>query len=107
MALARMSYGHQALDSDAAEWREHARAVLQAADAVSAVPGWMPIETAPRDGREFLCTGHVTNDPKRERFYTVVFWDGMFFRDDSGQVDYGTHWMPLPAAPGAEQKGGV
>lgn len=38
MALARMSYGHQALDSDAAEWREHARAVLQAADAVSAVP---------------------------------------------------------------------
>ena len=38
MALARMSYGHQALDSDAAEWREHARAVLKAADAVSAVP---------------------------------------------------------------------
>ena len=63
------------------------------------VGGWMPIETAPKNGTEIL--GYT-----EEVGALVLYWDSM-----TGEMDHWsdgrsvsfwkpTHWMPLPAAPG-------
>lgn len=95
--------------------------------AIAAPPGWQPIETAPMDGCAVLvmrdiwpgtalgraeeCNGHNT--------YVAAWWakegsDGMgrwvCYMDavfDPTCPIAPTHWMPLPAAPGAPdaQKG--
>ena len=112
--------------------RADARAVLQAADAVSApsthqadvsksaveIDGWRPIETAPKDGTMLLLAGFNFGNPQRGQHITAGSW-----RNERGwweglpdpvaehltantQLNNLTHWMPLPAAPGSEQKGG-
>lgn len=115
MALARMSYGPLALASDAAEWREHARAVLQAADAVSAGAGWQPIETAPKDGKPVML-GSVDGSwvGKWSPVYPSGYapenpWFSLMLNHDhtGGRRGKPTHWMHLPAAPGSEQKEGA
>jgi hypothetical protein len=66
--------------------------------------GWMPIETAPKDGTRVLVwiadksyTGHAFAKPW---FYST---DGRFGGGAEGyNGDWNiTHWMPLPLAPGA------
>lgn len=63
------------------------------------VGGWLPIETAPKNGTEIL--GYT-----EEVGALVLYWDSM-----TGEMDHWsdgmsvrfwkpTHWMPLPAAPG-------
>jgi hypothetical protein len=63
------------------------------------VGGWMPIETAPKNGTEIL--GYT-----EEGGALVLYWDSM-----TGEMDHWsdgmsvrfwkpTHWMHLPAAPG-------
>ena len=63
-----------------------------------AIPaGWQPIETAPKDGSDFLAYNPMT------RKHVVVFWkhDAWIFPElvFSSSI---THWMPLPAAPKQE-----
>ena len=94
-------------------------AVLQAADAVSVGAGWRPIETAPKDGTMLLLAGFNFGNPQRGQHITAGSW-----RNERGwweglpdpvaehltantQLNNLTHWMPLPAAPGAEQKEGA
>ncbi len=68
------------------------------------VRGWMPIETAPKDGTAILVyTQH-------DNFY-VVSYDDVFsapwrVRNDAGLNERAlTHWMPLPEAPNDRVEG--
>jgi len=58
---------------------------------------WQPIETAPRDGTDFLAACKY----QKEHHYMVgcLFPNGKF-RSWPGRMLYEpSHWMPLPAAP--------
>jgi hypothetical protein len=71
--------------------------------------GWMPIETAPKDGTEFIgwdgrrpfrCknTKHYVKWPHEEGGPTFRdVWSGDYY--DSVMPENPTHWMPLPAPP--------
>lgn len=58
---------------------------------------WQPIETAPRDCKDFLCC--YAPYP----IYGVGYWCGPhatpFARDSVGEAFEPTHWMPLPEPP--------
>jgi len=60
---------------------------------------WMPIETAPRDGRIILVS---FPDPSRLHGQFVAYWcdecDEWKFHV-AGVVRGATHWMPLPQPP--------
>ena len=72
---------------------------------------WQPIETAPRDGTEFLAYGPEINDDgdddgdefiqEYDELICIACWrshSGEWVSD--GMVIYHlTHWMPLPAPP--------
>lgn len=101
-----------AAQADAA--REIARAVLQAADAVSAGAGWQPIETAPKDGKP-LMLGSVDGSwvGKWSPVYPSGYapenpWFSLMLNHDhiGGRRGKPTHWMRLPAAPGSEKEAG-
>ena len=75
------------------------------------VDGWLPIETAPKDGSKVLLWTDSTLDPywcdcvgrrEVEHFQTVqtAWWN----LDDGWEkelVGQPTHWMPLPPPPSA------
>lgn len=83
--------------------------------------GWMPIDTAPKDGSMFLCwvdaerwsalDGEGSGIAHDVSQIDLCRWSSVaespnegYFDNASGQVgdDQGvTHWMPLPAAPTA------
>lgn len=81
--------------------KEHARAL--AALLREAGEGWLPIESAPRDGTWFL----AANDEVVDRcfFTTTDYCDpGWYFAFACFPLDCGgderpTHWRPLPAPP--------
>ena len=83
-----------------------------------AQPGWLPIESAPKDGTVVLLFGEWAGEihgPNKTASIDVGFWQG-------GEGDYpgndwwatttgdayacwvrATHWMPLPAAPSTKE----
>jgi len=81
---------------------------------------WQPIETAPKDGSEFLAYGEDINGdgPKiglsRWRSSKEEHWEAVGDRkkelrerdtsawDYDADIVFPTHWMPLPAPPGAD-----
>lgn len=84
--------------------------------------GWMPIETAPKDGTEILgCYVQDWGDGNKSVYgpWTVAFRNGMWESSWDGsevieyQGDFGTeykspdmppsHWQPLPLPPEAEK----
>lgn len=98
---------HRAGVDDALETAHIVFAHLQA-EGMAVVPGWQPMETAPKDGTQFLMLG----DPKRYgRPIWIDRWWGVNY--DGEQVvtprweNAGHHnppasllgWMPLPAPP--------
>lgn len=67
-------------------------------------PPWQPIETAPKDGSDFLalCEYHR----KHHQMVGCFAPDGKF-RSWPGRNHYHpTHWMPLPAPPEASAVSG-
>lgn len=91
-----------AFDRAAKNWiKRHGKNVLAALSG----DGWMPIESAPKDGTEYL--GY---DAKRNKFDVCVFIDSPYVGHTAAQSDgeYGagpdefetpTHWQPLPPPP--------
>jgi hypothetical protein len=78
--------------------------------------GWMPIETAPKDGTKFLtwtkgCGGCVVveNDPD-DPMPTHIVPSGHQLMVDDGKTlhalrgEYPTHWQPLPPPPTKDTK---
>lgn len=63
--------------------------------APAAVSGWMPIESAPKDGMEILL-GHPDGS------LAVAYWNGTGFVEGDFNCDWATHWKPKPAAPTGE-----
>jgi hypothetical protein len=62
------------------------------AEPVSVPDGWMPIETAPKDGRYILLC-RINKQPFSGRYEDGEWIDPMnLCREPS-------HWMPMPAAP--------
>ena len=88
------------------QWAEIKSALRSTPPAVSVVPEWRPIETAPKDGTKFLIWvangyghGHVKTGLFNERY------DGVASIFDDGEAlghlreKYATHWMPFPSPP--------
>ena len=66
--------------------------------------GWQPIETAPKDGRDFLVWNRE-NRVRKARWYErsssdlgVSLYEGDGVNSFKGGIQP-THWMPLPAPP--------
>lgn len=65
---------------------------------------WQPIETAPKDGRQFLM---VRFGWEAQPTYNVVYFDeehpnypwAIQDSDTAYHPDFPTHWMPLPEPP--------
>jgi len=71
---------------------------------VDSLPGWQPIETAPRDGTWFLGfePGKHLEDQNRVWKWVDDGADWQGFVDAADMNDYDeqpTHWMPLPEPP--------
>ena len=89
--------------------RRWARAVLdEAAKPAPGGPktreGWQPIETAPKDGRDFLVWNRE-NRVRKARWYErsssdlgISLYEGDGVNSFKGGIQP-THWMPLPAPP--------
>lgn len=70
---------------------------------------WQPIETAPRDGKDFVGLGRNWGDPDGEYHAHVVHftenestegdWYGRGADGIRVRFAYLTHWMPLPPLP--------
>ena len=110
---------------------EDVRAVLQAADAVSApsthqadvsksaggIDGWRPIETAPTDRAGPPLSAIVASILDDGSYYVEEAWfdfergewwpANVDYGDAHGMAIYPCLWQPLPAAPGSEQKEGA
>jgi len=57
------------------------------------VNSWQPIDTAPKDGNEFLLWDQLG-------FCIVAYWDALRSEWTNGDVVLKpTHWMPLPEGP--------
>ncbi|MEJ1174253.1 DUF551 domain-containing protein [Agrobacterium sp. CMT1] len=82
-----------------------ARVVRSALSAqVQDVAGWQPIESAPRDGTQFLAfeiDGYF-NCWWHDNGYGEQYW-----MDEADSEPNPTHWMPLPAAPAKQEAGRV
>ena len=81
-----------AKDNAAASWEGH---IPEARAAIEAMPGWQPIETAPRDGTKFL---GVTKSGRMKVDWFDVTLSVSQFAHERGDNGY-THWMPLPEPP--------
>lgn len=67
--------------------------------------GWKPIDTAPRDGSQFLVTDWELGDPWSTTIELVngpALSDGRILNQNSGnyaRLDRFTYWMPVPKQP--------
>lgn len=62
--------------------------------------GWLPIETAPRNGDMVLLTGFLFDRPSEGRWVaTGEYLDEEWRERDGSPLHPPTHWMPLPEPP--------
>jgi len=72
--------------------------------AIAAMPGWQPIETAPKDGTRILAWPVYSDDLPAEARWRYMRRTPGRWETGSGPI-YGngpTHWMPLPPSPEAQ-----
>ncbi|WP_217597152.1 DUF551 domain-containing protein [Cohnella sp. GbtcB17] len=65
--------------------------------------GWMPIESAPKDGSDILVLnndGHVYEAAYEREEWRFAFADQHGCGCCGGDAEYPTHWIPLPQPPG-------
>lgn len=57
--------------------------------------GWLPIDTAPKDGTEIVASG-LDDDGSGDRYMAVMSWDGDDWQDEDETMHYFcvTHWLP-------------
>lgn len=76
---------------------------------------WQPIESAPKDGGQFLALGFDYGYENGARHYACAWWleeRGRFVEgasdspSEAGTLLYLTHWMPLPPPPAPRQATG-
>jgi hypothetical protein len=71
----------------------------------SAEEGWRPIETAPKDGTDFLAYSQDLGTNDLPPFISLCSW-----HPDAGfctcEIRTVTHWLPLPSPPITQSKGG-
>ena len=60
------------------------------------VRGWQPIDTAPKNGSNFLV---YLPKAKKRSFAAAYYQDGRYLHDRAGNSIVASHWMPLPACP--------
>ena len=60
---------------------------------------WMPIETAPRDGGDFLAYSDTRKEHGIGYFITKPFPPSLICNTSYGESFNPTHWMPLPPPP--------
>lgn len=77
--------------------------------AIRAATGWLPIESAPKDSFIFDGLHHYgtkiivfDGSINTARWWRIEGDSASNFIDEGGRAIYPTHWMPLPAAPGAD-----
>jgi hypothetical protein len=64
-------------------------------EALRVMRGWIPIESAPKDGRKVLLC-HLANEPFIGRWHNPLGWVDQYSMRDP------THWQPLPPPPTKE-----
>lgn len=65
---------------------------------------WFDIESAPKDGTEFIATGYDYGVKGDNRHFVVTKYDQGIFVNVDNEVDHGGYtyldwWMPLPPPP--------
>lgn len=93
--------------AEAMEWADAAvldEAAKPAPGGPKTREGWQPIETAPKDGRDFLVWNRE-NRVRKARWYErsssdlgISLYEGDGVNSFKGGIQP-THWMPLPAPP--------
>lgn len=61
--------------------------------------GWLPIETAPKDGTQVLCAFFSWGEPDKGYSMEVVSWMGDCWASEAYPIYPPTHWRPLPSPP--------
>jgi hypothetical protein len=97
-------------DTDATDLSDIRAGVMRTIAAIEAnglvvVPGWQPIESAPRDGTRVYAKGRDFGKPDGDEHFVWVVWElGEWLEadDENSTCWHLTHWMPLPAAPKGE-----
>lgn len=86
-----------------------ATAAIRALSSQTLADGWLPIETAPKDG-SFIDLWHVNNTrvPKCRWFTNSSGYTAWHVQQGGRACNMGgdqmfTHWRPLPASPGASE----
>ena len=87
----------------------HADAARAPADSVTAPAGganWQDISTAPKDGTRFVATGHNYGIYSETQHVCIAQWfRGCWMEasdwNETSELKYLTHWMPLPPLPGS------
>ena len=98
--------GHRWANSDLIDQEVMAGKLALRALTTEAGDGWHPIETAPKDGTEFLIAysdGTVRAGRYLDNSHTTRPWQGvrpMYGAESAGRKI--THWRPLPSPPATE-----
>lgn len=80
---------------------ERIDSTISALESAIAGAGWMPMESAPKDGTVIWA---FNDEQARMRWvegegYALWIWDDETLNDIDPNVAQPTHWMPLPAPP--------